>query len=108
LETGAVEPFSGEEWAPTADVSAFASLLFEIAVGGTATPPIGVAGGPPFHTAVPVFVSRMIENGRSPEFTRRLSLAEIVSQPKESRFEITAGVDSDEVSAFISWVEWSK
>jgi serine/threonine protein kinase len=48
LETGAVEPFSGEEWAPTADVCAFASLLFEIAVGAPtpahATHPIGGAG----------------------------------------------------------------
>jgi hypothetical protein len=34
LETGEVEPFSGEGWAPTADLSAFASLLFEIARGG--------------------------------------------------------------------------
>jgi serine/threonine protein kinase len=66
LETGAVEPFSGEEWPPTADVSSFASLLFEIAVSSTATPPIGAAGGPPFPAAVPAFVSRMIEDGQSP------------------------------------------
>jgi serine/threonine protein kinase len=45
LAKGEMEPFSGKKWAPTADVSAFASLLFEIAVGGTATPPIGAAGG---------------------------------------------------------------
>jgi hypothetical protein len=30
LETGEVEPFSSEGWAPTADVSSFASLLFEM------------------------------------------------------------------------------
>jgi serine/threonine protein kinase len=73
LKTGAVEPFSGEEWAPTADVSAFASLLFDIAVGRPATPPIGVTGSPPFPAAVPEFVSRMIEGGRSPESARCLS-----------------------------------
>jgi hypothetical protein len=64
LETRSVEPFSDEEWGPTVDVCAFASLLFEIAVDGTATPPSGAAGGPPFPAAVPVFVSRMIEDGR--------------------------------------------
>jgi serine/threonine protein kinase len=108
LETGEVEPFSGEEWAPTADVSAFASLLFEIAVGGTAASPIGAAGGPPFPAAVPAFVSRMIEDGRSPECARRLSFAEIVARLKAHRFEIMTGIDSDEVSAFVSRVELSE
>jgi hypothetical protein len=107
LETGELEPFSGEEWAPTEVVSVFASLLFEIAVGGTATPPTGAAGGPPFLAAVPVFVSRMIKDGRSPESTRRLSFAEIVESLKENRFEIMAGVDFDEVSAFVCRVESS-
>jgi serine/threonine protein kinase len=112
LETGEVEPFSGEEWAPTADVSAFASLLFEIAVGGTgtgtATPPIGGAGGLPFPAAIPAFVSLMIKDGGSPESARRLSFAEIVAELKANRFEIMAGVDSDEVSAFVSRVESSE
>jgi hypothetical protein len=105
LETGEVEPFSGEEWAPTAEVSAFASLFFEIVVGDTATPPIGAAGSPPFPAAVPAFVSRMIEERRSPESARRLSFAEIVTWLEANRFEIMTGVDSDEVSAFVSRVE---
>jgi hypothetical protein len=104
LETGEVEPFSGKEWAPTADISAFASLLFEIAVGGTATSPIDAAGSPPFPAAVPAFVSRMIWDGRSPKSARRLSSAEIVAGLKANRFEIMAGVDSDKVSAFVSRV----
>jgi hypothetical protein len=108
LETGEVEPFSDDEWAPTADVSGFASLLLEIAVSGTATPHIGAACGPPFPVAVPAFVSRMIEDGRSPESARRLSFAEIVAQLKANRFQIMAGVDSDEVSAFVSRVESSQ
>jgi hypothetical protein len=33
LETGEVEPFSGEEWSPATNVCAFAFLLFEIPVG---------------------------------------------------------------------------
>jgi hypothetical protein len=108
LATGEVEPFSGEEWAPTADVSAFASLLFEIAVRGTAIPPISATGGPPFPAAVPAFVSRMIEDGRSPKSARRLSFAEIVARLKARRFEIMAGVDSEEVSAFLNRVESSE
>jgi hypothetical protein len=44
LETGALEPFSGEGWAPTGDVSTVASLLSEIAVGRPAIPPIGAGG----------------------------------------------------------------
>jgi hypothetical protein len=87
---------------PTVDISAFASLLFEIAVGCTATPPIGAAGGPPFPAAVPVFISRVTEDGRSPESACRLSFAEIVARLKANRFKIIADVDSDEVSAFAS------
>jgi hypothetical protein len=105
LETGEVEPFSGEEWAPTADISAFASLLFEIAVGGTDTPPIGAAGGPPFTEAVPALVLRMIDDGRSSKSACSLSFAAIVESLKENCFEIMAGVDSDEVSAFVSLVK---
>jgi serine/threonine protein kinase len=108
LETGEVEPFSGEGWAPTADISAFVSLLCEIAVGAPAAPPIGAAGGPPLPAAVPAFVWRMIEDGRSPESVRRLSFVGIANCLKENRFQITAGVDSDEVSAFVSWVESRK
>jgi serine/threonine protein kinase len=107
LEAGEVEPFSGE-WAPSADVSAFASLLFEITVGGTATPSIGAAGGSPSPATVPAFVSRMIEDGRSPESARRLSFAEIVAQLKANGFKIMAGVDSDEVSEFVNRVESSE
>jgi hypothetical protein len=97
LETGEVEPFSGKRWAPTADVSAFVSLLCEIARRAPVTPPIGAADGPPLPAAVRAFVWRMIEDRRSPESVRR--------RLKENHFEITTGVDSDEVSAFVSWAE---
>jgi hypothetical protein len=97
LKTGEVKPFSGKEWALTADVSAFASLLVEIAIGGTATPPIDTAGGPHFPAVVPAFVSGIIKDEQSSESARRLSLAEIVARLKANRFEITACVDSDEV-----------
>jgi serine/threonine protein kinase len=108
LETGEVEPFSGEGWVPTADISAFVSLLCEIAVGAPDTLPIGAAGGPPLHAAVPAFVWRMIEDGRSPKSARRPSFAEIVARLKANGFKIMAGVDSDEVSTFVSGVESSE
>jgi serine/threonine protein kinase len=105
LETREVEPFSGEGWAPTADVFAFASLLFEIAVGSSATSSICGAGSSPLSAAVPWFVSRMIGDGRSPESRRSLSFVDIVTRLKKHHFQIMAGVDSDEVSAFVSQVE---
>jgi hypothetical protein len=108
LETGEVEPFSGEQWAPTVDGSAFASLLFEVAVGGTATPPSGAVVSPLFPAAVPAFVSRMFEDGRSSESARRRSFVEIVARLKEKRFEIMTGVDYDEVSTFVSQFESSE
>jgi hypothetical protein len=79
LETGEVKPFSGEGWAPTAGVSAFVFLLCEIAVGAPApaTPLIAAAGGPPLPAAVPAFVWRMLEDGRSPESVRRSSVSSI-------------------------------
>jgi hypothetical protein len=39
---------------------------------------------------------------------RRLSFAEVVARLKARRFEIMAGVDSDEVSTFVSRVESSE
>jgi serine/threonine protein kinase len=92
FETGAVEPFSGEEWAPTAEVSAFASLLLEIGAVG----------------AVPAFVPRLIEDVRLPKSRGSLSFVEIVARLKANRFKIMAGVDSDEVSEFISCIESSE
>jgi hypothetical protein len=47
----------------------------------------------------------MIEEGRSPESQRGLSFVDVVERLKENRFEIVAGVDSEEVAAFVAWVE---
>jgi serine/threonine protein kinase len=105
LESGEVEPFSGDEWSPAAEVWEFASLLFEIAVGRPAVPRIGAAGELPVPARVPEFVSWMIEEGRWAESHCRLSFVDIVQCLKENRFEIVAGVDSEEVSAFVARVE---
>jgi hypothetical protein len=72
-----------------------------IALGRLSTLPIDAAGVPPLPAAVPVFVSRMIEDGRSPESKDDFPVREIVAWLKTNRFEITAGVDSDEVYAFV-------
>jgi hypothetical protein len=64
------------------------------------------AGGPSLPAAVPAFVWQLIEDKRSPESMRCLSFVDIVNFLKKNRFQITAGVDSDEVSAFVSSVEW--
>jgi serine/threonine protein kinase len=93
LEKGEVERFSGEEWAPTADVSAFASLLFEIAVDRCSGPLAQIEWRNkswiiPLPAAVPGFVSRMIEDGRSPKSNGGLSFAEIVTRLKANRFSV--------------------
>jgi hypothetical protein len=58
--------------------------------------------------AVPAFLSQLIEDGQLPKSRGGLSLAEIVARLKENRCEILEGVDSDEVSAFVSRVESSE
>jgi serine/threonine protein kinase len=97
LERGEVEPFSGDGWALTADVSAFASLLDETLVGP--------ADGSPVPACVPEFVSRTIEDGRLSKSQCQISFVDIVARLKTNHFEILAGVDSEEVSGFVSWVE---
>jgi serine/threonine protein kinase len=93
LESGAVDPFSGANWSPSADVCAFTSLLSEIAVGGAAIRSIGGVDRRP----IPEFVWRIIEEGQS--------FVDIVDRLKANRFEILGGVDSEEVSAFVALVE---
>jgi hypothetical protein len=66
-----------------------------MAVGWPSTPPIGAVD------AVPTFVSWLIEDGKLSKSRGGLSFVEIVACLKANRFEIMAGVDSDEVSAFV-------
>jgi hypothetical protein len=105
LETGAFEPFSEKKWTPTADLSAFASILFEIAIGRPGIASIGAGGGLPVPPAVSCFVSRMAEDAQLPDSDGSVSFTRIVGRLKENRFEIMAGVDSDEVSAFVAWLK---
>jgi serine/threonine protein kinase len=101
LETGDAEPFSGEEWSPAADVCAFLSLLFEIAVGRPGAQP---GAAPP----IPAFVSARIEEVRSPSRTAVRSFADMLESLQANGFAILAGVDSAEVCAFVDLVESSE
>jgi hypothetical protein len=56
-------------------------------------------------TGIPDFVSRMIKSGLSPISGRNKSFGTILKLLKWNDFQIEDGVDSAEVSAFVSWVE---
>jgi serine/threonine protein kinase len=97
----------GEGWSPQTDVSAFAMLLFEIVAGHPSPSPSaakadGEAILPP---GVPAFVSEIIEGGLRPITGSELSFIAIFETLKNNDFRIVAGVDSEEVSAFVSRVE---
>jgi hypothetical protein len=99
--------FSGAGWTPQADVSAFAMLLFEIVAGRRSPPPSAAKSDeelivPP---GVPEFVSEIIEGGLRPSDGGGLSFIAIFETLKRNGFRIVAGVDSDEVTAFVSGAE---
>jgi serine/threonine protein kinase len=96
--TGLVD-FSREGWKPERDIQAFASILFEIMFGH---PPHGEVSIP---TGIPNFVSRIIESGLSPPSRTSYSFNTILEILKQNKFQIDDGVDSAEVSGFVSWVE---
>jgi serine/threonine protein kinase len=91
--------FSREGWTPERDIQAFTSILFELVFG---RPPQGEASIP---TGIPDFVSKIIKSGLSPISRRHYSFNTILGTLKQNEFQIEDGVDSAEVSAFVSWVE---
>jgi hypothetical protein len=91
--------FSGKGWTAKRDIDGFASILFEL-----------VFGRPPGHelsipTGIPDFVSTIIKLGLSPISRRSYSFNTILDILKQNDFKIEDGVDSTEVSGFVSWVE---
>jgi serine/threonine protein kinase len=90
---------SGEEWRLERDIRAFASILFEIVAGGSAT---GAASIP---ASIPSFVAKIIELGLYRTFIEKYSFSDIFEILKQNNFRIEDGVDSEEVSTFASWVE---
>jgi serine/threonine protein kinase len=118
-EFAAPEMLSGEERTAKIDVFSFALILFEIVVGlpvfgGTSTPeepgklPVNACERVEIPGFVPKFISVLIESGLSANPRERPSFDDISEALKENYFKITDGVDSDEVSAFVSLVESSE
>jgi serine/threonine protein kinase len=93
--------FSGESWRPKADVRAFAVILSEI-VSGTSGEQDGRGSD------VPSFISRIIEKGQSADSRSTESFADFLRTLKENDVQIMKGVDSQEVSKWVNWIEWSE
>jgi hypothetical protein len=91
--------FSGQRWTPARAFQVFASILFEVMFG---YPPQDESFIP---TDIPDFVSRIIKSGLSPISGEVYSFDTILGILKENDFMIEDGVDSAEVSAFVSWAE---
>jgi hypothetical protein len=115
LENGSVQSIShvaGVELNLTVDISGFASLLSEIVVDRTAHSDANSAIGSmidPYHGAtVPEFVLGIIEAGQSPESHDQFSFIKIIDHLKANDFQILSGVDREEVSEFVTWVELSE
>jgi serine/threonine protein kinase len=90
---------SGEEWRLERDIQAFALILFEIIVGGSAT---DVASIP---ASIPDFVAEIIKLGFYRTSDNKYSFNDIFEILKQNNFRIEDGVDSEEVSMFVSWIE---
>jgi serine/threonine protein kinase len=93
------EVFSAGGWTPERDIQAFASILSELVVGDPATSEISIS------TGIPDFVSRIIDSRPFLTSRTRYSLNTVLEILKENDFRIEGGVDSAEVSRFVSWVE---
>jgi hypothetical protein len=94
-------------------------ILFKIVVGLPAIErtsaseelgelPVNACGRVEIPGFVPEFVSELIESGLSANPRKKPSFNNISEALKENYFRITDGVDSDEVSAFVSLVESSE
>jgi hypothetical protein len=90
---------SGEGLRRARDIQAFALILLKIVVGESAT---GAASIP---ASVPDFVTKIIKLGLDRTSDEGYSFDDIFEILKKNNFQIEDGVDSEEVSAFVSWVE---
>jgi hypothetical protein len=91
--------FSRKGWTWEKDIEAFTSILFVVVFG---RPPQDEASIP---TGIPNFVCKIIKSGLSPISRRNYSFDTILKILKQNDFAIEDGVDSAEVSSFVSWVE---
>jgi serine/threonine protein kinase len=93
--------FSGESWTQKADVQAFAGILSEIVASASAGPDFD---GP----RVPSFVSEIIERGQCRDSKTLESFPDIWRILKMHKFKIIEGVNVQEVSDFVNWIELSE
>jgi serine/threonine protein kinase len=118
-EFEAPEMLSGEERTAKIDIFSFALILFKIvvglsALGETSTSeqlgklPVNACERAEIPVFVPTFVSVLIQSGLSANPRERPSFNDISEVMKENCFRIADGVDSDEVSAFVSLIESSE
>jgi hypothetical protein len=96
-----VQGFSRENWTPNRDVLGFVGILSEIVVGASAEH----GGGLP---AVPSSVSEIIEKRQLANPTETNSFSEIFEFLKQNDFKIMEGVNFNEVSNFVNWIEGSE
>jgi serine/threonine protein kinase len=96
--------FLDEGWTPEVDIHAFMSLLFEIVVGHPATLPDNGTSERIVRSRTPELVLDIIDASRS-DCASRCSLNSIISILKENHFQIIDGMDLEEVSAFVQWIE---
>jgi hypothetical protein len=110
---------AGEERTAKIDVFSFALILFEIVVGLPALGRTNASeelGKLPVNACervespgfVPTFIYVLIELGLSADPRERPSFDDIFEALEGNAFMIADGVDSDEVSAFVSLVESSE
>jgi hypothetical protein len=93
--------FSEENWTPKADVEAFARILSEIVVG--------VSGEEGIHSpGIPSFIWKIIERGQSGDLKRVEPFHDIFETLKQNEFKIMEGVDAEQVSSFVRWIEISE
>jgi hypothetical protein len=87
------------------DLGAFGSLLLEITVGQTSILPGNADSEGINKKEVPNLVSEIIERIQSTDWKRVISFNSIIDILKRNKFQIEAGVDSEEVLRFVRWVE---
>jgi hypothetical protein len=94
-----LEGISRERWTLERDIQRFASILFELVFGHPPQDETSIPSG------IPDFVSRIIKSGLSPLSGTSSSFNTILKILKQNNFKIEDGIDSAEVSKFVSWVE---
>jgi hypothetical protein len=95
------DDFSRESFPPTADFHAFTRILSEIVFGASCD-----GSGP--AEDIPSFVSEIIERNRYTDLKAVDTFSSILTILREHDFKIVEGVDSHEVSKFVSLIEFSE